>query len=171
MPAGITTYVANSPMTVTPQVDWNRWSARPSPKSEIWTIDGASLNELSFFAQISNGEPIYRERDKRNFPLPKFNTAMLPTDLVDLFEASNRILLQTSLFQIDKIEPAMLGGYDAVRFSYHYVLQNDELDRNGEGVAAIIDGKLYLVNFVAPAIHYYDRDLSEFRTIVDSVKI
>ncbi len=162
--------VAQGRMTVTPSDNWNRWSSRPS-KGEIWTRDGIALNELSFFAQIADGEPLYRERDGKNLPLPKFRSDMLPTDLVELFETSNRILMQTSLFEIVTVEPATLGGNDAVRFSYDYVVQGDELSRKGEAVAANIGGKLYLVNFVAPSMHYFDRDIAKFRALVASIKI
>jgi hypothetical protein len=169
MSKGMPVAVAKN-MTVTPADDWNRWSSRPSDRGEIWTLDGTSLNEVSFFAGIANGEPIYRERDKQNMPLPKFKSAMLPTDLVDLFEASNRILLQSSLFEITNVEPAKLAGKNAVRFNYHYVVQGDELNRSGEGIAANIGGRMYLVNFVAPSIHYYERDLPKFRALVSSIK-
>lgn len=171
MPKGTPVTVAKSNMTVTPADDWNRWSSRPSKKGEIWTLDGTSLNELSFFAQIASGEPLYRERDKKNRPLPKFKSDMLSTDLVELFEASNRIVLQTSLFEVSNVEPTKISGKNAVRFSYRYVVQGDELARNGEAVAANIGGKLYLVNFVAPSIHYYDRDVPKFRALVNSIKI
>jgi hypothetical protein len=171
MPAGTPVAVAKSTMTVTPTQDWNRWSARPSKKGEIWTLDGTTLNELSFFARIDNGEPIYRELNKKDMPLPKFKSDMLPTDLVELFEASNRIVLQTPLFTLDTVEPAKLGGHNAVRFSYHYAVEGDQLNRKGEGVAANVDGKLYLVNFVAPEIYYYDRDIASFRNLVSKIKI
>jgi hypothetical protein len=171
MPSGVAVSVAKSTMMVTPKQDWNRWSYRPSKKGEIWTLDGTSLNELSFFAQITNGEPLFREQNKKDNPLPKFKSDMLPTDLVELFEASNRIILQTSVFSIDSVEPAKLAGRDGVRFSYHYAAQDDELNRKGEGIAANIDGKLYMVNFVAPTIHYFDRDIAQFRTLVGSIKI
>ena len=171
MPRDVAAAVVNGKMTVTPSQDWNRWSARPSEKGELWTRDGFALNELSFFAAIKHGEPIYRELDKTNQPLPKFKSEMLPTDLVELFEISNRIVLQTPLFAIDHVEPAKLGGHDGVRFSYHYALESDQLNRKGEGVAANIDGKLYLVNFVAPEIHYFDRDIGDFRALVGRIKI
>jgi hypothetical protein len=171
MPAGQVVAVAKSKMTVTPNQDWNRWSYRPSKKGEIWTLDGTSLNELSFFAQIANGEPMFREKNKKDNPLPKFKSDMLPTDLVELFEASNRIILQTSVFTIDAVEPAKLSGSDAVRFQYHYAAQDDELNRKGEGIAANINGKLYMVNFVAPTIHYFERDIAKFRAMADSIKI
>lgn len=163
--------VAKTGMNVVPQGEWNRWSARPSDRSELWTRDGIALNELTFFARIANGEPIYRERDKRNQPMPKFRSDMLATDLVDLFEQSNRIILQTSVFEVLEVEPAKLGGEKAVRFRYRYAVKGDELDRSGEAVAANIKGKLYIVNFSAPSIYYFDRDLPEFRAMADSITL
>jgi hypothetical protein len=171
IPKGVPVAVAKNKMTVTPADDWNRWSSRPSNKGEIWTLDGTRLNELSFFAQIASGEALYYERDEKNLPLPKFKSDMLPIDLVALFEATNRIVLQTSLFEVVNVEPAKISGKDAVRFSYNYVVQGDELVRNGEVVAANIGGKLYMVNFVAPSIHYFERDVPKFRALVNSIKI
>ncbi len=169
--AGKPVAVANSTMKVTPDADWNRWSARPSSYGEIWTIDGISLNELTYFAKIPGGSPIYNETDSVNQPLPKFRKDMLPTDLVELFEASSRLTLQSSIFKIDAVEPAKLDGRDAVKFSYSYASEADGLNRKGEGVAANIDGKLYLINFVAPQIHYFDRDVIKFRQIIASISI
>ncbi len=163
--------VANSNITVTPDQNWSRWTSRPSVKGEIWTIDGLALNELSFFGKINHGETLYRERDSRNMPLPKFKAEMLPTDIVEFFETSNRIVLQTTIFTVDKVEPAKLGGHDAVRFEYHFTVESDQLNRKGEGVAANVNGKLYLVNFAAPEIHYFDRDITGFRAMVARIRI
>ncbi|MEE9434135.1 MAG: hypothetical protein V3V15_07855 [Sphingorhabdus sp.] len=171
MPAGTAASVVDEKLTVTPSQRWNRWSSRPSDYGEIWTIDGLSLNELSFFAGIPSGKTIYHDRQSKRRPLPKFRSNMLLTDIVELFESTNRIVLQTSLFEVGETIPAKLSGHDAVRFRYSYAIQGDELKRNGEAVAAIVDGKLYLVNFVAPAIHYFDRDIDNFQKLVDTIKI
>lgn len=171
MAQGKTVSVVSGKMEVTPGEDWNRWSARPSDHGEIWTLDGLALNELSFFADVRDGETLYREQDRRNLPLPRYRSAMSPVDIVELFEGSNRILLQSPLFEIEKVEPAKLAGHDGVRFRYRFVAGGEELARRGEGVAAIVDGRLYLVNFAAPAIHYFDRDLPKFHAIVDSIAI
>ena len=163
--------VAKEKMSVTPKQDWNRSSQRPSPYGELWTLDGFSLNELSFFAAIPSGKAIYYNYQTKNRPLPKFKSKMLLTDLAELFESTNRIVLQTSLFDVSSVEPTKLAGHDAVRFQYEYAVQGDELKRNGEAVAAIINGKLYLVNFVAPAIHYFDRDIVKVRALIDTIEI
>lgn len=171
VPAGAPAEVAKSPMKATPAVAWNRSTSRPGPKAEMWTLDGALLNEVTFFGGIGEGEALYKERQKKEKPLPKFKASMLPTDIVSLFEASNRIILESPLFEVDKVEPAKLGGHSGVRFAYHYSTQGDQLVRKGEAVAAIVGGKLYLVNFAAPEIHYFDRDVTKFRSLVDTIKI
>ncbi|MFC4291941.1 hypothetical protein ACFOWX_05875 [Sphingorhabdus arenilitoris] len=168
---GETATVTKAKMTVIAAGDWNRWSSRPSNRGEIWTSDGLLLNELSFFAEIAGGETLYREYDKRNNPLPKFSANMLPTDIVELFEASSRIILQTSVFEMLDIQPAKFAGHDGVRFAYKYSAGDDQLVRRGEGVGAIIEGRLYLANYVAPEIYYFDKDLQNFRDMAASIKL
>lgn len=169
--AGEDVKVAGKLMVVTPQAGWNKSTARPSARGERWTRDGLGLNELTFFAGVADGETLYFAPNGSRQELPKFRSAMLPTDVVELFESSNRILLQSSVFKVDAVEPALLGKYEAVRFSYSYAAQDEGLTRKGEGVAAIIDGKLYLVNFIAPAIHYFDRDISEIRQLISTIDL
>lgn len=171
VPAGAPAAVAKSQMTATPAVAWNRSTSKPGPKAEMWTLDGALLNEVTFFGGVADGEPLYKERNKKDKPLPRFKAGMLPTDVVTLFEASNRIAADSSLFQVGKVEPATLGGHKGVRFQYHYSVQGDQLNRRGEALAAVVGGKLYLVNFAAPEIHYFERDVPKFRALVDTVKI
>lgn len=172
MPAGQTAAVAKSNMKVTPSVAWNRQTSRAAGKNvETWTLDGPLLNEVAYFGGVADGEPLFKERQKKDKPLPRFKASMLPTDIVTLFEASNRIVLESSLFAIDKVEPATLGGHKGVRFEYHYSMQGDQLNRRGEAVGAIVGGKLYLVSFVAPEIHYFDRDVVQFRKIVETTAI
>lgn len=171
MPKATPVAVAKSPMTVTPGEDWNRWSTRPSKKGETWTMDGVSLNDLSFFGGVLPGEAIYKERDKKDEPLPKFDAKMLPPDIVQAVEGSYRIVLKTSLFAVDSIEPAKLAGYNGVRFTFHYTVQDEDVRRKGEGRAAIVNGQLYLITFVAPEIHYFDAGIAEARRVMDSARI
>lgn len=171
MPKAAPVAVAKSPMTVTPGADWNRWSTRPSKKGETWTMDGVSLNDLSFFGGVLPGEAIYKEPDKKDQPLPKFDAKMLPPDIVQAVEGSYRIVLKTSLFAVDNVEPAKLAGYNGVRFTYHYTVQDEDVRRKGEGRAAIVNGQLYMITFVAPEIHYFDAGIDEARRVMDSARI
>lgn len=171
MAAGAPVAVAKSALTVTPGQNWNRSSSRPSKKGEMWTLDGLQLNELSFFAGIAPGETILKDRRKKDKPLPTFKAQMLAPEIVQLFEATWRITLDTSLFEIDNVEPTTLAGHQGVRFTYHYSVQGDDLRRNGEARAAVVNGQLYLINFTGPAIHYFPTSVEEVRKIMDSAKL
>ena len=163
--------VAKGTMTVTPTAEWNRSSLRPSRRSEAWTRDGVNLNELTFFGAIADGESILRQGYTTTEKLPKFKSDMLPTDISEMFEATNRMVLQSPVFKMGKVEPAKLGSHDGVRFSYSYSAQAEDIERRGEAVAAIVEGRLYIVNFVAPSLHYFDAGVGEVRTMVEGVII
>ena len=171
VPAGQPVAVAKSSMTVTPESDWNRWSARPIKTSEVWTLDGTSLNELYFVAALPEGKTLFRDVAKKDRPLPKFSKTMLLPDVVEFFESSTRSALQTSLFHIDKVEPDKMSGHDAVRFTFTYAVDGDQMPRKGIGKAAVVNGQLYLVSFVAPSIHYFDRDAVKVGKLFDTLTI
>lgn len=163
--------VAKSTLTVTPATEWNRGQVRPSKKGELWTRDGATLNELMFFGGIAAGEPLLRERSKKDQPLPKFAASMLPTDIVRMIEDTTRIQLKTSLFDVKTAEPTAFGGQPGFRMRYRYVVQGDNLARVGEARWAIVGGKLYMISFVAPQLHYFERDIATVRALMDSARI
>ncbi len=171
MESGAEVKVAKGTMTVKPGAEWNRSSQRPSRRSEAWTRDGINLNELTFFGAINEGESILRQGYTTNEKLPRFKSDMLPTDITEMFEATNRMVLQSPVFKMGKVEPAKLGKHDGVRFSYNYSAQAEDIERRGEAVAAIVEGKLYIVNFVAPSLHYFDAGIGEVRTMVEGITI
>jgi hypothetical protein len=158
-------------MTVRPAEAWNRSTERPSRRGETWTLDGVSLNDLSFYAAIPVGEAIFRERDKKDEPLPRVTAGMLAPDIVAAVEGAYRILLRTSLFEVEEVAPATLGGHKGVRFTYRFTRPDDEVRRQGEARAAMVGGKLYLVTFDAPAIHYFDARIEAARAVMESVVI
>jgi hypothetical protein len=171
MKSDVAVKVAKGTMTVKPSLDWNRSSMRPSRRSEAWTRDGINLNELTFFGAINDDEPILRQGYFSSEKLPRFKSDMLPTDIAELFEKTNRLILQSPVFKMGKVEPAKLGKHDGVRFSYSYAAQAEDIERKGEAVAAIVEGKLYLVNFVAPSLHYFDASIGDVRAMVEAVEI
>jgi hypothetical protein len=171
MASGKSQPVGKLGLMVTPPNDWNRLGSKIGRNAESWTLDGLSLNDLTFYAGIEEGRTLFREVDKKNRPLPKFTASMLPTDIVSLFEGSYRIAAGTSLFEIGKVEPTIFAGKPGVHFTYSFVQQGEEVRRNGEGTGAIIGGKLYLISFEAPVIHYFDRDIARYHTLVSTARV
>ncbi|WP_176591220.1 hypothetical protein [Sphingobium sp. EM0848] len=170
MPAGTPVAVARSTLTVTPEQEWNRLSARPGRNSETWTLDGDDLNGVNFYS-IESGRALFREVSKKTKPLPHFSSTMLLTDIPALLENSYRIALGTTLFTMTEVEPVPFLGTRGVRFSYSFRKQMEDVSRNGEAVGAIVDGRLYLMSFDAPAILYFDRDIAAFRQMVSTARL
>mgnify|MGYP001464048036 CR=1 FL=1 len=158
-------------ITVNPAEDWNRDSRKPIKKGEVWTLDGPSLNALYFVSGLAAGETLYRDADKKNRPLPKMNGSMLLTDIPEFFESSARVALNTSLFEVSNVAPVKLGGHDAVRFSYRYAVQGSSLIRNGVAQGTLIKGQLYLIDFAAPSLFYYERDAPKAEAIMASARL
>lgn len=171
MPPGVAVAVAKSPLTVTPDREWNRLSARPGKLGETWTIDGDVLNRLSFYGGVLPGTTLFREVDKKDRPLPKVRADMLPTDIPALFEQSYRIAESSGLFSIDMVEPATLGGAPGVRFAFSFSKDGEDVARKGEAVAAMVGGKLWLISFEAPALHYHDAGIAAARAVMNSAQL
>jgi len=167
--AGTSVAVARSSLMVTPDVSWNK-GVRPGRLSESWTLDGLTINELTFYGGIVDNTTLFREVDKTNRPLPRFSKTMLIPDIVNLFESSYRVALGTPLMQIDTVEPAPFAGAPGFRFTYSFAAQ-DEVRRQGEARGAIIGGALYMITYEAPRIHYFARDRAAFVAIAESARL
>ena len=161
--------IGKTTMVVVPTSGWNRSNTGYVVGSDVWTIDGTGLNELYFAADISNGKPLLYEFNKKDNPLPKFAETMQLTDLPDLLERTWRVGRKAVVYKTVAVEPARLGGHDAVRIRYEYVLDGNHLTYKGVATAAIVSGKLQLAVFEAPALYYYDRDRAKAEAAMDGV--
>lgn len=162
--------VADTPLTVVPPRDWNRLDVRLGKNTETWTIDGEQLNDITFFAGIEPGKPLVRERNKKREPLPKFSAATLLVEVPELLETTYRTYKNSGSFKVTGIEPGQFLDRDAVHFTYEFVDQ-DELTRQGEARAAIIAGRLYMISFEAPRLHYFAAGIEGFRTLADTARL
>lgn len=167
---GPTAGIAKSRFSAAPDSEWNRLSAREGKKAETWTLDGPELNRVTFFGGVAVGEPLLREFDKKNKPLPLVTRGMLITDIPVLLETSYRAQGRVSRFTVDLVEPAQVGGHKGVRFAYSYV-REDDVERKGEAIGAIVNDQLYLTTYEAPAIYFFDRDLEKFRQLASTIKM
>jgi hypothetical protein len=170
IPAGVPVQVAKSPLTVVPNEDWNRFMVRPGRNGESWTLDGLTLDDLTYYGGIAEGMTLFREADKKDAPLPRFSAKMLIPDVAQMFEASYRISNKTPIFSIDSIEPATFAGLSGFHFSYSFVVQGEDVRRKGDASGAIKDGKLYMISYEAPVIHYFDAHIGAYQAIVKSAR-
>lgn len=155
--------------SVTPTRDWNRLDGNRGKGTETWTLDGDQLNELTFYGGIEPGRSLLRERNKKTDPLPKFESSTLAVEIPELLEGTYRTAKSSSKFEVTGLEPGAFLGVDGVTFSYQYV-DGEHLVRKGEAKAAVIGGKLFMMTFEAPRLHYFDQGVGEFRKLSESAK-
>lgn len=171
MSPGTHANVAKGAFALTTGSEWNRLKFRPGKFQEIWTIDGERLNRLTFFGGVPVGQTLFHERDKKNAPLPKVTHGMLVTDIAPLLDATYQSLGIARSFEVRSQRPAEIKGRRGVRFDYRYISPDDEVERLGEAVGLVENGRMYLVTFEAPEVHFYDRDKAKFEEIVSSLAI
>jgi hypothetical protein len=163
--------VAKSAMTIAPPIEWNRQQSRPGRNAEAWTLDGMPLNEVTFYGGIASDQTLFKEVNKKEKPLPRFAATMLATDVVQLFEASYRLAGGSALFAVEGVEAATFAGNRGFRFRYSFTLEGEEVKRLGEATGAIVGGKLWMITYEAPAIHYFERNVADYRALVASARL
>lgn len=167
---GKTAAVADSGMTVTPPRDWNRLDVRPGKYTEVWTLDGEQLNDVTFYGGVEPGKPLVRERNQKREPLPKFTASTLLIEVPELLEGTYRAYKQIGSFALTSSKPDRFLGHEGVLFTYEYT-DEDNLPRKGEARAVLVANKLYMVTFDAPRLHYFERTLADFRDLADTAKL
>lgn len=168
--AGETVDVADSDFVVTPGRDWNRLNGKPGKNTEVWTLDGEQLNDVTFYGGIEPGKPLVKERSKKRDPLPKFTRSTLLIEIPELLEGTYRNFKDTRTFTTLSVEPTKFLGHDGVYFTFEFI-DADQLPRKGQARAAIVEGDLYMITFEAPRLHYYDTVLPEFQVLVQSATL
>jgi hypothetical protein len=167
---GEPTQVADSALTVMPTRDWNRLSGKIGKSTESWTLDGAQLNDVTFFGGIEAGKPLVKERSKKHDPLPKFTASTLLVEVPELLEGTYRTYKELAAFTLGASTPTKFLGHDGVQFSYEFT-DRDGLTRKGEATAVIVDKKLFMMTFDAPRLYYYDRAILEYRALTKSARM
>ena len=162
--------IGDSALGVVPPRDWNRLSARPGKFAETWTLDGEQLNDVTFYTGVEPGKPLVREASKKRDPLPKFTSTTLLAEVPELLEGTYRTYKKIGAFKLVSAVPERFLGRDGVGFTYEYT-DSDDLPRKGEARATLIGGKLYMVTFDAPRLHYFDKSIADFRALVDTATL
>ena len=159
--------INDSGLRVTPPRDWNRLAIKRGKFAETWTLDGEQLNDVTFYGGVETDKPLVKERDKKRDPLPKFRSDTLLVEIPELVQGTYRAYKGISSFTMTNSKPGRFLGRDGIEFIYEFT-DNDNLPRKGEGRAAIISGKLYMVTFDAPRLHYFERTRADFHALADT---
>jgi hypothetical protein len=141
---------------------WNALTVDTSggPPRASWTHDGPLLDRLLIFADVGDGETLFKER-KKSEALPRFDAKMLPNELVSFTEAYLGKMFGEgqALVESGNLRPQAYGGNKGIRFEV--TISPSEMAYYKSTVGAFIAGeKLYLMLYIAAEPYYYEKFLA-----------
>ena len=162
--------VLSGTLKLQPQIAWSRsrigWT-------ETWTVDGEALNRLEFIKGASAGDALVasdpREREDGRSELPTFDRDMTGLEVHDLYVET---LSQRGYSRITtrNVEPWQIGSQPGFRFAFSHVAK-DGLKREGLAVGFVDDGRLWLITYTAPAVHYFQKYKPQVEALFSSMTV
>jgi len=145
---------------------WNKVSSQGPAR--IWTMDGLPVDQLLVYAGVKDGQPInVVPRGSQAQPV-NFRSAMQPDEIVAMFDG---MLSRNGAFKLVKLEPAIFGGSKGLRFEYSLARKSDNVQLSGVGFAAVNEGELFAVIYLAPRLGFFARHQAEVEALARSAKI
>ncbi|MBT3929301.1 MAG: hypothetical protein HOF34_01155 [Rhodospirillaceae bacterium] len=151
--------------SMTPARDWN---LAVNGKVQIWTIEGPILQRMQVFNGIEDGKPLVEalsaDQDKKP---PVFEASMTPIEIRDLFVATIARVSQLTL-ETGELRPEAVADEAGFRFEYNYTDKNG-VDKRGFVLATTRNDRLYLFDYAAVALYYYERYINDAEQLVKSL--
>jgi hypothetical protein len=164
--------VGDDSMAVTPPREWNKIAGSlfvDVHAVEDWTQNGPYLDGLSFVTGLKDGKALVYQRSRDDRQVPKFRSNMTPPEIAAMIESLFRVRGGAVDFKTVSLAPRTFMGTNGFQFDYEH-LDSDEVRRKGRAVAAVIDGRLYMILFDAARSHYYNALLPDFEAVVNSAR-
>lgn len=165
--------VGNDSMAVTPPREWNKIAGSlfvDIHAVEDWTQNGPYLDGISFVTGLKDGKALVYQRRREDRQVPKFRSNMTPPEIAAMIESLFRVRGGAVDFRTVSMTPRPFLGTNGFQFDYEH-LDGDEVRRKGRAVAAVINGRLYMILFDAARSHYYTALLPDFEAMVNSARL
>ena len=151
---------------------WNRLSY-PGQPYEVWTQEGASLDQLRMWAGLPAGKEIVSlpsaPMGQKAARGPTFTADMAPDQLVGL--VGGMCAADGAPGRVTRIEPASFAGADGVRFEFMVIAKKTDLQVRGMGWAAVRNGELYAATYHAPDLAFFRRLAPKAEAVVKTALI
>ena len=149
--------------TVQPQIAWSAFTAG---KWEHWTLDGFSLQDLSFLKGLEDGEQLRVQPEEKH---PRFRKTMTASEImefvVDTYAAADFQKVTTS-----NLKPEKFGTAQGFRFEMTYLMPTG-LEKQAIVVGAVLNERLYLIIYSGAGQHYYAKYKDHAERTIQSVRL
>lgn len=166
--------VGDGSVIVVPPREWNKvstvWAIDDIRAVEDWTLNGSSLDSLSFVTGLKGGRYIIRQSKRTAQQVPKFRSDMTAPEVTAMLESFYRVKAGTVDFRTIGLSPRQFLGYPGFQFDFDH-LDTDEVWRRGRAVGAVVDGRLYLVLLDGARSHYFAAALPDFEAVANSARL
>jgi len=165
VPAGVVE--TEAAFTVNASDTWTRFpKGLNSTPGSILTKDGVGLNQV-YIVTVEDGTKMIKSPDKaKNFPTYEKGLSQLKQ--VE-FVTTNLSRLGFANLEPSAVEPAVVGGVDGIKMQLSGQYPNG-LNMKGKVAMAENDSGLNLVMYMAPAMHYYGKDVAEVDGLINSIR-
>ncbi len=139
------------------------WIARKQEDSILTFKDGPSLQPIQ--VKYLPHDEAFPKLERSSSP------GMLPSELAELHIAELKASRDTGIYSLKVIEnePERISGHRA--FSLHLSYKQESGLRYEMLVRGFVNANgLYLMDYRAPSLHYFDRDRAVFEALVQSFK-
>lgn len=149
---------------------WGDSSAFASRVKQVkmLTIDGWGLNSLYIIDGLKSGDFMVRSTSKER-PTPTYRAGMTPTEQVE-FVTESIVAMGYQRVETDGLRPAKIGGADGLRADITAKTQAG-LEISGLTQIVEVNGKLYIILYLAPTEHYFEATKAEVESIMASARI
>ncbi len=137
-------------------------------KVTVLSIDGPLLNQLYISDALVPGEGLVKTLTKEK-PAPALKAGLSNAERIE-FVADSISALSYQRVQTEKPRPGSYGGHPGVRFDIK-ASTVDGLDIVGTALIAEVDGKTYLILYLAPSEHYFQANLADVEHVMASATI
>ncbi|MEM7541367.1 MAG: hypothetical protein AAF384_07235 [Pseudomonadota bacterium] len=159
------------PLGVNPTQQWNEVPKTHSiGRKPTWTVNGVTLDSLTFFVDVKDGEALLSSQGKEDKSYPTYASDMLPHELVEMVEKTFAVELSANISESGELAPVTFGGQPGFEFEFRYITP-DELKRRAYVIGAIKNETLNVVVFQAAALHYFDKILPSARSMLRGASV
>lgn len=149
---------------------WTAYPMASRTKLRNLTIDGLTLNQLSFAGPIEDGESlIVTSRGDKEKLVPKFRSDMGEFELIE-FVTDSLMAVGLENLKTRDVRAEPFGTLSGVRFDFGGSAASG-LNYAGTAKLAVNDGKLHLILYYAPAEYYFGLHKAEVEKILRSVTL